>query len=83
MLWKKQFTISDVSWVGDVPSLPLTAGVTIRYHHPDYQATIEKITDFELRIKFDEAQRAITPGQAAVIYQGEELLGGGIIEKVS
>jgi tRNA-specific 2-thiouridylase len=82
MLWKKQFTITDVSWVGEEPKTPLDAGVSIRYHHPDYNASIEKIADYELRIKFNESQRAITPGQAAVIYQGDELLGGGIIAEV-
>jgi tRNA-specific 2-thiouridylase len=81
-LWKKEFTVTDLSWVGNVPKFPLNTGVTIRYHHPEYLANIEKITDYELRIVFDQPQRAITPGQAAVFYDGDELLGGGVIEEV-
>jgi len=82
-LWKKEFTVTDVSWVGEKPLLPLSTGVTIRYHHPEYQATIDELSDSELRIVFDTPQRAITEGQAAVFYSGDELLGGGTIEAVS
>jgi tRNA-specific 2-thiouridylase len=82
MLWKSEFTVKDLSWTNKTPVFPLNAGVSIRYHHPDYSAKIEKITDSELRITFDEPQRAITPGQAAVIYNGDELLGGGLIETI-
>lgn len=82
-LWKKEFTLEDVTWTDKVRAIPFRAGVSIRYHHPDYPAKIESgIKNQELRITFDEPQRAITPGQAAVIYQGEELIGGGIIDKV-
>ncbi|MBI2355778.1 MAG: tRNA 2-thiouridine(34) synthase MnmA [Candidatus Doudnabacteria bacterium] len=82
-LWKKEFTVTDVSWTDKAPKFPLNAGVSIRYHHPDFDATIDNDDDNDkLRIIFDQPQRAITPGQAAVIYQDEELLGGGIIDKV-
>jgi tRNA-specific 2-thiouridylase len=81
-LWKKKFTVADLSWVNQAPKLPLHTGVTIRYHHPEYPALIEKIDSDIIQIKFDTPQRAITPGQAAVIYNGDELLGGGMIERV-
>jgi len=82
-LWKKEFTITDVTWVGEKPVLPLRTGVSIRYHHPDYEARIkEHVTKNILEITFDEPQRAITAGQAAVVYSGEELLGGGIIDRI-
>ncbi|HEX5429806.1 MAG TPA: tRNA 2-thiouridine(34) synthase MnmA [Patescibacteria group bacterium] len=83
LLWKKEFTITGVTWTNEEPKLPLNTGVSIRYHHPDYPANIGRVTKEKLRIKFDEPQRAITPGQAAVIYDGDELLGGGIIESVA
>ncbi|MBI4049398.1 MAG: tRNA 2-thiouridine(34) synthase MnmA [Candidatus Doudnabacteria bacterium] len=81
-LWKREFTITDLSWTDKAPKLPFKAGVSIRYHHPAYEATIEQISNNRYQITFEEPQRAITPGQVAVIYNGEELLGGGVIEKV-
>ncbi len=81
-LWKKSFTVSELSWVNTSPDLPLHTGVTIRYHHPEYSAKLEQISGNKLKVIFDQPQRAITPGQSAVIYQGEELLGGGIIEQI-
>jgi len=82
MLWQKEFTVSEVTWTNTPPEFPLSAGVTIRYHHPDYLAEIKNTPNGELHVKFDEGQRAVTPGQAAVIYKGEELLGGGVIDKI-
>lgn len=81
-LWKKKFTVTDLSWVNKTPDFPTHTDVTIRYHHPEYSASIEQITDNKLEINFDQAQRAITPGQAAVFYAGDELLGGGVIDQV-
>lgn len=81
-LWKKEFEIGDVSWVFRQPRFPFKAGVAIRYHHPAYTAKLSSMTDHRLRIIFDQPQRAITVGQAAVIYQGDEVLGGGVIDRV-
>ncbi len=82
LLWKKEFTLTDLSWTSQEPDLPLKTGVTIRYHHPEYPALIESSGNGKLNVKFDQSQRAITVGQAAVIYQGDEVLGGGVIEMV-
>ncbi|MBI3952437.1 MAG: tRNA 2-thiouridine(34) synthase MnmA [Candidatus Doudnabacteria bacterium] len=81
-LWKREFEVADVSWTGTEPKFPLKAGITIRYHHPDYPGEIRKKRNGNLGIKFKKSQRAITIGQAAVIYKGEELLGGGIIKVI-
>ena len=63
--------------------LPLTDGeavqVKIRYHHKASEAQIYKQDDGGLKIVFQEPQRAVTPGQAAVIYRNKELVGGGWI----
>lgn len=80
-LWKKNFIVGDLSWVNGEPKFPLTTGVSIRYHHPEYTALVEKNED-KLLIKFRNPQRAITEGQSAVIYDHDRILGGGIIEKV-
>ncbi len=81
-LWKKEFTVTDLSWTNGQPEFPLKTGVSIRYHHPDYTANVLEIKKDELKIVFDEPQRAVTPGQAAVFYDGNELIGGGVISKV-
>lgn len=78
-LWGKEFEVSELSWAGDVPSFPLKARVSIRYSHQDYAAEITKVGKDKIKVVFDEPQRAITPGQSAVIYDGEILLGGGVI----
>jgi tRNA-uridine 2-sulfurtransferase len=81
-LWKKEFTMSGLSWTGKRPEFPHTTGVSIRYHHPDYPALIEEMGNGQLKVLFDEPQRAITPGQSAVIYDGDVLVGGGVIEEI-
>lgn len=80
-LWGKNFTVTEVSWTRkQAPRLPMRARVSIRYSHQDYDAQISNIGKGRLFVEFDEAQRAITPGQSAVVYDGEVLLGGGVIE---
>jgi tRNA-uridine 2-sulfurtransferase len=58
---------------------PMRVSVKIRHRHEPASATIEKIGSNEILVTFDEPQRAITPGQAAVFYDGDVVLGGGWI----
>ena len=51
----------------------------IRYNHPGAEGVISPAEDGKVRVTFDQPQRAITPGQAVVFYQGEYVAGGGII----
>jgi tRNA-specific 2-thiouridylase len=53
--------------------------VKIRYRTPASPATVTPSEDGRARVMFDELQRAITPGQAAVFYDGDEVIGGGAI----
>ena len=55
------------------------ATVKIRYNHPGTSATVTVLEDNRARIRLHEPQRAVTPGQAAVIYEGDVVLGGGWI----
>jgi tRNA-uridine 2-sulfurtransferase len=70
-----------VSWVaGRAPDDgPFEASVRIRYRGDDVAAVIEPIADERIRVEFRTPQRAVAPGQSAVIYLGDELLGGGRI----
>jgi len=74
------FEIEDVNWVSrEEPSAPVRAFVKIRHKHAPAPATVEAVAENRARITFDSPQRAITPGQAAVFYDGEIVLGGGWI----
>jgi tRNA-specific 2-thiouridylase len=66
---------------GAAPSGPLRAEVQVRHRHTPVPATIVVGADGGARVDFDAPVRAISPGQAAVFYRGEELLGGGWIEE--
>jgi tRNA-specific 2-thiouridylase len=72
--------IRDVNWISfSVLESPLRTMVKIRHRHDPAAATIAPIDATSARVIFDEPQRAITPGQAAVCYSGEVVLGGGWI----
>lgn len=53
-----------------------------RYRQPDFGATLELEKNGDFRLSFDEPQRAVTPGQYAVVYLGERCLGGGVINAI-
>jgi tRNA-uridine 2-sulfurtransferase len=74
--------IENVNWVSIAkPGAPLRALVKIRHKHEPAGATVEPLSNLRARICFDAPQRAITPGQAAVIYDRDVVLAGGWIEK--
>ena len=80
-LGRRELTASQVSWIrGDVPDRPVRVTARIRHHHADAPATVTPSGGTTVAIAFDAAQRAVTPGQAIVFYDGEELLGGGWID---
>jgi tRNA-specific 2-thiouridylase len=85
-LLAKEFVAKGINWVAfDKPSEPATgvrAEVRVRYRHDPAPATIYALPDAHARIVFDEPQRAITPGQATVFYDGEEVVGGGWIVRM-
>jgi tRNA-specific 2-thiouridylase len=59
---------------------PIRAEVKIRYKDTGAQATIRPLSDTEVEVKFDQPRRAVTPGQAAVFYDGDTVVGGGWIK---
>lgn len=72
----------SVNWLLPVPPVAGTpAQVKIRYHHPPAAATLHPHEDGHFEIRFTEPQPAITPGQLAVIYQDDRVLGGAHIER--
>lgn len=81
-LFSSQVLIRDVNWIsGSEPDLPLECRAITRYGQKEQSALVKKASDDAYTIEFSEKQRAITPGQSAVIYQGEEVVGGGVIDR--
>jgi tRNA-specific 2-thiouridylase len=72
--------VRDVNWIAwERPTAAVEATVRIRYRHEPADAVVEPQSDGSAKIRFRSPQRAITPGQAAVFYSGDEVLGGGWI----
>lgn len=69
-----------INWIaGQPPASPFNGQVKIRYNARDIPALIEVMDEQRIKVQFDEPICDVTPGQAAVLYNGEECLGGGII----
>ncbi len=74
------FTVENINWIsGCVPEKEFTVQVKIRFRAPAAQATVTPTENGTLLVRFDEAQRSVTPGQFAAFYDGDTVLGGGII----
>jgi tRNA-uridine 2-sulfurtransferase len=72
--------VENVNWVSiAAPAAPVRAAVKIRHKHQPSPATVEALPGGRARITFDTPQRAVTPGQAAVVYDSEVVLAGGWI----
>lgn len=84
-LFTTTFVADDVNWISipgleEGESIPVTAKV--RYKQPDRPATVTALPEGRIRVVFDEPQRAITKGQAVVLYDGDTVVGGGTIAEV-
>src|SRR5690348_2406928 len=79
-LYSRTLRARKLNWIAvDDLGSPARISAKIRHRHEAAAATVEKIADDEVLVTFDEPQRAITPGQATVFYQGDVVLGGGWI----
>ncbi len=77
------FIVDSVHWIIAQEIISsFSAQVKIRYNHPGSEAILSPRGEDELEVKFKSPQKAITPGQAAVFYDGETVLGGGWIKEV-
>ena len=80
-LFSREADVSDFNWIsGEVPGSEFRCKAKIRYRQPEQWVTVIPTGADTIHITFDEPQRAITPGQAAVLYDGDIVLGGGTIK---
>lgn len=81
-LLKDGLVATGVTWINpEVATSNLEVEVRIRYRHKGIPSILRMVDDTTVRVEFREPEGAVTPGQAAVFYLGEEVLGGGWIEK--
>jgi len=81
--FSKRLSATDLDWTSEsCPVLPYSCTAKTRYRQADQACTITEKTENGVLVEFDNKQRAMTPGQSIVFYQGNECLGGGIIDHV-
>ena len=79
-LFGRELNVTDFNWIaGTAPSDSFSCKAKIRYRQEEQPATATILPNGDVHISFDEPQRAITKGQAAVLYDGDTVLGGGVI----
>ncbi len=79
-LFSGQLLAGQANWIsGYPPEGPIRVQAHIRYNQKAFPATVTDLEGDTFRLRFDQPQRAVSPGQSAVLYDGERLLGGGII----
>jgi tRNA-uridine 2-sulfurtransferase len=80
-LYQSEVLISELSWTNQIPNLPQQLRAKIRYRSQDVDCIVKSTEDENtLAVEFIEPQRAITQGQFLVLYQGDELIGSGVME---
>ncbi|MCB1666207.1 MAG: tRNA 2-thiouridine(34) synthase MnmA [Pseudomonadales bacterium] len=81
-LFSRALQAAQLSWINHTPpALPLQCTAKIRYRQADQACTVAALEDGRVRVTFAEPQRAVTPGQTIVFYEGEVCLGGAVIEQ--
>ena len=80
-LIREEFTVDRANWLVTNQEIPKEVTVKIRYAHPGALATLEPLDARRARVRLHVPQRAVTPGQAAVFYDDDKVVGGGWIER--
>ncbi|MGD2069567.1 MAG: hypothetical protein PVI57_12900, partial [Gemmatimonadota bacterium] len=80
-LGSRSIRVGELNWLADPPDPGTPVDVQVRYRAPAVRATVTGRGARRLRLELDALVRAVTPGQSAVIFRGERVLGGGRIER--
>lgn len=83
-LYCKELEAIDLSWIGDGPTqLPFVCNSKVRYRQTDQPCIIQYLDEKRIHVTFPIPQRAVTPGQSIVFYEGNTCLGGAVIKNAS
>ncbi|MFD1018861.1 tRNA 2-thiouridine(34) synthase MnmA [Thalassobacillus hwangdonensis] len=80
-LYSDGLIADQVNWINDV-DLPLECTAKFRYRQEDSKVKVHALEDGKLKVEFHEPERAVTPGQAVVFYQGDVCIGGATIDEI-
>lgn len=83
-LYQKELMAANLNWISLTNNLQAETdniGAKIRHGHPIVDSKLQVVSSGKVKVIFKKAQRAITPGQSIVFYDGEKVLGGGVIEE--
>ncbi len=83
LLYSQGLVTAVAHWLAEPPGLEFDCQVKLRYRQPDQAARICRLDDGRLQVQFQRAQRAATPGESCVLYDGDRCLGGAVIEQTS
>jgi tRNA-specific 2-thiouridylase len=83
LLARRGLVAERVNWISPRPEGPFEATVRIRYRGRDVAAVVEAVGRDEARVGFRAPERAVTPGQAVVVYRGDEVVAGGTISRAA
>ena len=79
LLMSKHLWVRYMNWIGEAPTDAFHCTIKVRYRSPDVACSLAP-HDGGWRVTFDQPEWAVTPGQSAVLYDGDRCLGGGVIE---
>lgn len=81
LLQSRSLRTAPVHWINEIPPFPARLTAKTRYRQDDQPCTVTQQPDGSLQVEFDQLQRAVTPGQSLVLYDGARCLGGAVIEE--
>ena len=80
-LYTDKCTVSGINWIPSVPAAEFVCTAKFRYRQKEQGVRVCRTGETDAEVYFDVPQRAVTPGQYAVFYEGDRCIGGGVIEK--
>ena len=81
LLMSTRLSAAQLNWIsGQPPAVGARLTAKVRYRQPDQHCTLKACAAGTMTLAFDQPQRAVTPGQSVVVYDGDECLGGGVIQ---